>query len=233
MIPDKWIEHVDSNCNPDGSWTPGATFDEYSKKNVKCTSPDVYVPAGTAGYTGYTTANDVGTTLVLRAGNQNQLNPGFYYSWKMPDDTGGNFYRDNIENCNQAVIAYDPNNPMILTQEPGSMQGPTLQGIQTLIDKDPDTSWDTNCKCVVGSKFGTSPRVFPIPLFNPQYYAEGMQTGRGASFELANFLGFYADHIDNSNSQIYGVITAITGVVDPNAGPAPVDMFPKAIRLVQ
>jgi hypothetical protein len=49
---------------------------------------------------------------------------------------------------------------------------------------------------------------------------------------LANFLGFFADYVD-PNGKIHGIITNIIGVVDPNAGPAPVDMFPVAIRLVQ
>jgi len=232
MIPDKWIEKVDSKCKPDGSWTTNSTYDEFDNKGNPCAPSDTYIPAGQAGYTGYTVANDVGTALVLRAANQNSANPSFYYSWKMPNDTGGNFYRDNIENCNTSVMVYDPNNPTYMIQEPGSMQGPTVQGIQTLIDKDPGTSWDTSCKCVKGSQYSQSPRVFPIPLFNPQYYAEGQAGGRGASFELANFLGFYADYVD-SGGGIHGIITSITGVVDPNAGPAPADLFPKVIRLVQ
>jgi Flp pilus assembly protein TadG len=232
MIPDKWREVSNSAGAPDGPWSTASSFDEYDKNGNLLAHPDVYIPAGQTGYTGYTIANDVGTPLVLRAGTGDQPNPSFYYSWKMPGDIGGNFYRDNIDNCNTSVISYDPNNPVYMTQEPGDKSGPTLQGIQDLIDKDPDAGWDPNCKCVTGSKFATSPRVFPIPLFNPQYYAEGKANGRGASFELANFLGFFADSVD-PNGKIHGIITNIVGVVDPKAGPAPADMFPMAIRLVQ
>ena len=232
MIPDKWRENVDSKGNPDGPWTTTSTYDEFDNKGNLLPNPDVYIPAGQPGYTGYTTANDVGTQLVLRAGNGDQPNPSFYYSWKMPNDIGGNFYRDNIDQCNTSVISYDPNNPYLMTQEPGDKQGPTVQGIQDLIDRDSNAYWDTGCKCVKGSAFSISPRVFPIPLFNPQYYEEGKANGRPASFELANFLGFFADHVDN-NGKIYGIITEIVGVVDPNAGPAPADMFVRAIRLVQ
>jgi Flp pilus assembly protein TadG len=233
MIPDKWIENSDSKGTADGPWTTASSFDEFDNKGNPLPNPDVYIPSGTPGYTGYTVKNDVGTQLVLRAGSGNQPNPSFYYSWKMPGDTGGNFYRDNIAQCNTDVIAYDPNNPVYMTQEPGNMAGPTIKGIQDLIDKDPNAVWDDTCKCVKKSAFGTSPRVFPIPLFNPQYYAEGQQGGRGASFELANFLGFFADHVDQSNSQIYGVITTIVGVVKETSGPLPSDLFPRAIRLVQ
>jgi hypothetical protein len=214
MIPDKYI---DRNGN--------GVFD----LNV-----DTYIDGSDpVNYTGYTTTRDIGSPMMLRAGNQNSINPSFYYSWKMLGDIGGNFYRDNIDQCNQSIISYDPNNPYFMIQEPGDKQGPTVQGILDLIAQDPDTRWDTTCMCVKNSRFsGQSPRVFPIPLFNPQYYAEGKANGRGASFELANFLGYYADYVE-PNGTIHGIITNITGLIDPNAGPAPASMFPRAIRLVQ
>lgn len=236
MIPDKWQEKVDSKGVPDGSWTTSSDFDEFDNRNNPLPNPDVYIPAGTPGYTGYSYANDVGTALTLRAGNGSEPNPSFYYSWKMPNDIGGNFYRDNIDSCNTSIMTYRADQPTMMIQEPGDKQGPTVQGIQNLIDQDPGTSFQSaangGCNCVVGSRFGTSPRVFPIPLFNPQVYAEGKANGRGATFQLANFLGFYADYVDASGG-IHGIITNIVGLVDPNAGPAPADMFAKAIRLVQ
>jgi Flp pilus assembly protein TadG len=214
MIPDKYI---DANGN--------GKFDLGTDTYIDGTDPD--------HYTGYTAAKDVGSPMMLRAGNQNSIQPSFYYSWKMPGDVGGNFYRDNIDQCNQSVLSYDPNNPYFMTQEPGDKQGPTIQGIEDLIAQDPDTQWNSQCKCVTGSKFGgQSPRVFPIPLFNPWYYANGKANGRPASFELANFLGYYADYVE-PNGTIHGIITNIIGVIDPNAGPAPATMFPRAIRLVQ
>jgi Putative Flp pilus-assembly TadE/G-like len=213
MIPDKWMEN---NGN--------TTFD---------LNTDVYIRAGQTGYTGYSNENDVGTSLVLRAGTGNQPNPSFYYSWKMSNDIGGDFYRENIENCNTEVLRYDADNPYYMIQEPGNKQGPTIQGIKALIDKDPSATWDSGCNCVRNSAYsGQSPRVFPIPLFNPQFYAEDVTNGRVARYELANFLGFFADYVEN-NGEIHGIITHITGVVDSSAGPVPIDMFAKAIRLVQ
>jgi hypothetical protein len=234
MIPDKWTERVDSKCNPDGTWTTSSEFDEYDNRGIKCAPPDNYVAAGTAGqYTGYTVQNDVGTPLVLRAGTGANINPSFYFSWKMSNDIGGNFYRQNIAQCNTEVITYDPNNPYQMIQEPGNKQGPTIQGIQDLIALDPGTSWDPSCKCVTGSIFtGQSPRVFPIPLYNPQLYAEGKANGRPADFFLANFLGFYADYVDGGGG-IHGIITNVSGIVDPTVTSVPSAMFPTAIRLVQ
>jgi len=222
MIPDKWRE---VQTPP---WDTGDTFDSYDNHGNPLPNPDVYIGAADkANYTGYSVANDKGTVLVLRAGTGDQINPSFYFSWKMPGDTGGDFYRDNIANCNQTVIR--TNDPII--QEPGDKSGPTIQGINDLIAKDPNAYWDTSCVCVKGSAYGSSPRVFPIPMYDPAYYATGKANGRVADFKVANFLGFFVDHTQGNS--IWGRITNITGLVDPNAPAAPEGSFPTAIRLVQ
>src|SRR5262249_61021961 len=125
--------------------------------------PDVDGPS-----TGYS-AQDIGTVLILRAGSGNNIQPTFYYSWSMPGNTtgeiGGDWYRDNIARCNTSVIerGYDA------IQEPGNLMGPTVQGLQALIDEDPTAYWDDVNKKYV-SPMNPSPRVFPIPLYNPDVY---------------------------------------------------------------
>jgi len=234
MIPDKWREVG----NP--PWDTGDSFDKYDNHNNPLPSPDVYVPAanckGTAqacppnpDYTGYSVANDKGTRLVLRAGTGDQVNPSFYFSWKMPDDTGGDFYRENIANCNQSIMEWRD----IIIQEPGDKTGPTIQGIEALIAKDPSATWEPlpGCNCVKSTYPGQSPRVFPIPLYDPAFYADGKANGRVADFRIANFLGFFAEYV--SGNKIYGYITNITGIVAPTADDAPTNLFPYAIRLVK
>ncbi len=228
MIPDKWTENMDDKGKATGTWTPSSQFDLTDSKGAALTKPDVYYGADDPRYTGYTIAKDVGTNLTLRAGTGDEINPSFYYSWKMPGDTGGDFYRQNIANCNTSLMTWGD----LITQEPGAMSGPTIQGVDALIDQDPGARWDTSCKCVAGSKFGTnSPRVFPIPLYDPYYYALGKANGRVADFRIANFLGFFVS--STSGNAIFGYVTNIVGVVDKDAGPAPAAAFPKAIRLVQ
>jgi Flp pilus assembly protein TadG len=223
MIPDLWTEK---------NTPPNSTFDMYDYKNNLLPDADLYIGLKAngdpnTGYTGYTIAKNTGDILTLRAGTGDNVNPSFYFSWKMPGDTGGNFYRDNIANCNQSLMKWgDP-----IIQEPGDKSGPTIQGIQDLIDKDPSAYWDTTCKCVKGSAFATSPRVFPIPLYDPAFYATGKANGRVADFKIANFLGFFAE--PPQGNSIPGRITQIVGVVDRDAGPAPIGSFPMAIRLVQ
>jgi len=233
MIPDKWEEHQTP------PWDPNDTYDRYDNKGQLIANPDVYIGArncltckDNTAYTGYSNAKDKGLQLVLRAGTGNNISPSFYYSWKMPNDIGGNFYRDNIANCNQSIMHwYD-----VIVQEPGDMSGPTIQGITDLINKDPAAYWEGSgnggCNCVKGSRYqGQSPRVFPIPLYDPEYYAVGKANGRDADFRIANFLGFFADHVQGN--QIYGYVTEITGVVDLSNGTVPAGLFPVSIRLVQ
>jgi Flp pilus assembly protein TadG len=228
MIPDRWVELTDSNGKPTGTWTPTAEYDTVDKKGKALKPPDEYHGADDPSrYSGFQPGRDVGTDLVLRAGTGNNINPTFYYSWKMPGDTGGDFYRDNISGCNNAIITWGDK----MTQEPGNMVGPTIQGINDLINQDPNARWDSSCECVVGSKFGNhSPRVFPIPLYDPAYYADGKANGRGADFKVAGFLGFFVEW--EGGNQIHGKVTHINGI-NNNKGPQVGASFPKAIRLVQ
>jgi len=223
MIPDKWIEKQTPG------WDPGDTYDKYAQKNKGALlgNPDVYIGSGSS-YTGYSYSEDVGRELTLRAATGNEINPSFYYSWKMPGDTGGDFYRENIANCNQSKIVRGA----LIIQEPGAMEGPTIQGIEALIAKDPNAYWDDSCKCVKGSRFtGQSPRTFPIPLYHPEYYADGQANGRVADFKVANFLGFFVVRVQGNG--IFGRVTRVTGIVDDTAEMAPDDSIPMAIRLVQ
>jgi Flp pilus assembly protein TadG len=228
MIPDRWKEPNGAPFNPLTS-----TFTRYDNNGnlLAAGVRDTYVPAGEQGYTGYTSA-DKGTQLILRAGSGNNVEPTAYQSWKMPGlDIGGDFYRDNISGCNTSVISFSPTTPTYLIQEPGNMVGPTDQGIDDLIAKDPGAAWDTGCKCVKGSRFGISPRVTPLPLYDPEYYQLGKANGRNADFKLANIMGFFIDR--RVGNQVYGYITPISGLINPNIGPAPDGAFPVAIRLVE
>jgi hypothetical protein len=217
-IPDKWVE----NTNP--PWTQNSTFDRYDNKGNILPNADVYIPPS-ATHSTWTEA-DAGTPFILRAGSGNNIEPTFYYSWKMPLDTGGDFYRDNISGCNTSTIGL--NQPMV--QEPGNMVGPTTQGVQLLLDQDPTAYWDGSSKRVV-SPLGKSPRVFPLPLYDPQVYADGKQAGRGADLISRNWVGFFVERLQGN--EVYGRIVPITGVIDDNAGPAPDGVFPRAIRLVR
>ena len=226
-IPDRWVEHQ----NP--PWTPDSTFDRYDNHGNLIPNADEYIPRGQPGYNGYDAEQDKGTLLTIRAGGGNNVAPSFYWSWSMPDasgtvQTGASWYEENIANCNNWVAHLDD----LMTAEPGAIVGPTVDGVETLIAKDPTAYWDDDCNCV-HSQFGlSSPRVFPIPLYDPEYYAFGVTQGRNADLKMANWLGFFVE--GHAGNEIYGRITPILGMIDGENGPAPDDgVFPRAVRLVE
>ena len=216
-IPDRWVENSIPKNN---------TFDRYDNKGALLPNADVYIEPDQPGYVGYDSVADKGTPLMIRAGTGNNIEPSMYWSWKMPGDIGGDFYRENIANCNQSVFTYK--SPM--QPEPGNMSGPTVDGIDDLIAKDPNAYWDEDARKVVTDLHPT-PRIFPIPLYDPEYYASEKANGRNAGLRMANWVGFFVERREGNN--VYGRIAPILGVIDPNAGPAPAGAFPKAIRLVQ
>jgi Putative Flp pilus-assembly TadE/G-like len=229
-IPDRWIEHNDPPWNSTTS-----TFDRYyangnRRGQVISPNPDEYPVAGDPRYNGYSmTGNDIGTLLTIRAAQGQNVSPSMYFSWAMPSMTGADDYRGNIAGCNPTIVRRGT----IIEQEPGAMAGPTADGINDLLLQDPHAEWSLDCNCVINSAFpGHSPRVFPIPLYDPDFYQGGVTNGRTATLRVANWIGFFLVSISN-NGDILGRITPILGMVDPTADPAPPDSLARAIRLVQ
>jgi len=222
-IPDKWIE---SQTPP---WDGNDTYDAYNNKGVPLTNPDIYVPADRPGYTGYNQESNRGQLLTIRAATGQNITVSFYFSLSLGgmSYTGGDPYRWNIANCNTTVMHWgDP-----LIQEPGAMEGPTVQGANDLIARDPNAYWDFQTNTVKGSPFSRSPRVFPIPLYDPPFYDSGKRNGRTADLRVANWIGFFLESTQGNG--ISGRIIPIAGIRDATAGPAPDGAFPKAIRLVK
>lgn len=225
-IPDRWTERQTP------PYDEADTYDAFTNKGAPLANPDLYVPAYNGdgspnpSYTGYNNEADRGMQLMIRAGTGNNISPSMYFSLAMADDTGGSDYRWNIANCNTKKYHWGD----LLTQEPGNMMGPTTQGIGELIARDPNASWDTGLRTVVNSAFGNhSPRIFPIPLYDPIYYDSGKRNGRNADLKTANWIGFFADEVSGNN--IFGRIIPMAGIHDKN-GPAPNAALPKAIRLI-
>lgn len=221
-IPDKWIEN---NVPPNG------TFDRYDNKGNVIPDADVYSPS-VSSYkpeTSIDEGGDKGRRVTLRAGTGNNVAPTFYYSWSMPGNNGeigADWYEQNITNCNPTLI----DTGSLMTQEPGNMMGPTISGIQALIAQDPTAYWDDDDEKVV-SPLGRSPRVFPIPLYDPDFFQSGKMTGRNATLTVAGWIGFFVE--DASGNEIYGRIMPMLGSIDPNAGPAPEGAVPRAVQLIE
>lgn len=220
-IPDKWDE------NTDPPWTADSVFEHYDNQGGLVPNYDEYIPVGETGYQGYDPIDDKGKLLTIRAGTGNNIQPTFYYSWAMPPDTGADWYEENIANCNQTMIPRE----YVMTQEPGAMVGPTVAGIDNLIAQDPTAYWDDGpCNCAK-SPLGRSPRIFPIPLYDPQEYDGGKVEGRNATLVMVGWIGFFVE--GHNGNDVYGRITPILGVIDGDLGPAPEGAFARAVRLVE
>src|SRR4051812_33136656 len=204
-IPDKWIEKTSPPWN---SLT--STYDAFNNKGQPIANPDIYIPAYNAdgttnpNYTGYRMfpatpggPTDVGTRLTIRAGTGNQISPSFYFSLAMTNDTGGSDYRWNIANCNTTHYKWGD----VLVQEPGNMMGPTTQGIDELIAKDSSARYNPSTQRVDSVYGNHSPRVFPIPLYDPIFYDSGKRTGRVANIKMANWICFFADTVSGNDIQ--------------------------------
>ena len=220
-IPDKWIERQTP------PWDPDDTFETHDRHGNPLPNPDVYYPAtDKAQYTGYNAERDKGVEMMIRAGTGNDIMPSFYFSYAIGGESGGSEYRWNIANCNTTIMGFGD----LLLMEPGNMVGPTMDGIDDLIAKDPDAYWDDYNDKPVSTK-SPSPRVVAIPLYDPNYYETGKLNGRTADLKVANYMGFFIT--GRSGNNVYGRITPVSGLVKGNGGPAPAAAFPMAIRLVE
>ena len=219
-VPDKWIERQTP------PWDPTDTFDAFDNKGNPLPDPDVYIPLGTTGYTGYNANTDRGALITLKAANGTKIAPSTYFPYSMGGVTGASEYEWNIGNCNQTIMGY--NQPLLA--EPGNMVGPTSSGMEALIDRDPNAYWDTYHNKVVTTMY-PSPRVVAIPLFDPIFFETGKQNGRNADFRVVNYMGFFIEEMQGN--EVKGRITPIGGLLSGSAGPAPTGAFPVAIVLVK
>jgi len=221
-IPDKWIEN---NVPPNG------TFDRYDSRGRVIPDADRYAPAELSyqPHVPVSDGGDKGRRFTLRAGTGNNIAPTFYYSWSMPGNNGeigADWYEENIAACNPTSIPTG----WPMTQEPGNMMGPTNDGIDDLIAQDPTAYWDDDTSKVV-SPLGRSPRVFPIPLYDPDYFQYGKMNGRNATLKVAGWIGFFVE--GRTGNDVYGRMMPLLGTIDPDAGPAPEGAVPRAVQLIE
>jgi hypothetical protein len=195
-------------------------------------NPDIYVPPGQTGATGYNPATDVGIELVLKPSSQNEVSPSFYNAWDISGITGANAYSANISTCNSAYSNFLDN----MLPETGNMVGPTTQGVNNLIALDPNATWDPTCNnnkgCVSGSAYRISPRVRALPVYNPVLYAMDQHSGKSwPQLQLVNYIGFFIENLGPGGA-VTGRICPIVGGYNPNV-PMATGGFAQAIVLVK
>ena len=241
MIPDRWIEKTDE---PFDSLT--STYDLWDGNPIHkvplTPKQDQYVRPGQPGYVGYcgmrppespdcVLVEDIGTEIRLKTSNETKASPSVYQPIVLPGNgRGADEFRAAIAGCFHADMEIGED----ITVETGNMVGPTSQGIADLVAQDPDAYWDETCDngkgCVMGSKFPVSPRVRPIPLYDPDYYERNKQNGRNADYRIANILGVFVEPMQGN--EVVAHITNITGKRS-SSGSAPAGAFPWAIRIIK
>ena len=105
-------------------------------------NPDIYVPVGQPGYTGYDhspSGPDYGRQIILKEGNPNQtVSASHFFPIALTPNSGAAWYEQNIQGCWPGVGVIGDLVPV----EPGNQTGPTVAGTQVLIDRDPGAYWD-------------------------------------------------------------------------------------------
>jgi len=226
-IPHRWFEAGGAGNDPvDFNADQG---DMYQPWAVPGSNP----PSYNDPFTGYSLA-DHGTEIRLKAnGGGGSMNPSWYFPWRAPNQAGGDDYRTNINSCVDPSIEYYVG--MVVDTEPGSMNGPTMQGFRDLIDQDPDARWNDGLKCVVdaGSAYSNnisncrgSPRIRPVPMFDP---TEEPDPG-SKPFTFTNFAGVYVDQV-NSN-EVWVRFVDFRGTKPAEGGPTSGPLF-QFVRLVK
>jgi hypothetical protein len=218
-VPDKWEEHYPVPVVP---WNPDSTFDAYDNKGKPLSTPDAYIPPGdTSPGTGFTVEYDFGTLMILKPGNPHDaIAPGWFLPVDLPGTgPGGDVYRENIENCNGNLIGRGD----WLTNETGNMIGPTKQGVDVLVAKDPGAYWDPSLRggrggvaggCMAAGTCAMSPRLVALPVFDTLEYETGKLSGR-QDIRIVNVLGFFV--LPMQGNDVAGYLTHYPSVASGNS----------------
>lgn len=226
-IPDKWNE-IQTPL-----WDPNDDLNMYYETGPNMhqplPNPDIYVDINDGdNYTGYDpdpNGPDFGLQVTLKPGSPSgAINPSAFFPIRLPGGSGADYYEENIFGCWPGIAKITDK----MVVEPGSMTGPTTQGTQALIDKDPLAYWDDGAKKVI-SQYHPSPRIVVLPVFHPQVYEAARQTG-AIDIQVANFVGFFIEQL--SGNSVTGRVVPHTGLVVGN-GPVGPGAFLQAIRLVE
>ena len=139
----------------------------------------------------------------------------------------------------------------------GAAQGPTVQGIASVVSYDPPAHWDGTATgpdgqagAVVGGGGMTSPRIRPLVVLDINHYSTQNGTkdcsGTGCFGKVSNIIGFFVEGVcknvtldasmpacDDPNSDIVGRIVTLPGDYGTGGGVVTDASFVKVIRLIR
>lgn len=179
MFPDRWDDadgdHVYdarepfTDLNGDGQYNPGEPFTDLNKNGV-WDAGEFY----DRQITGYKVPDNVGEMITLKFdnGSLNNFSPkeGWYQIIRFgpvnrggPDCPGGDCYRDWIPGCEPYMVMEGDT----MELELGAKVGPTDQGLQELLDRDPSAYYDAASGTIKGSAYPVSPRLIKAAVYDP------------------------------------------------------------------
>ena len=250
-IADKWQDNSGTN-------EPG-----WDQRDAFNPGVDVYVPSTSDSTTGFTLENDKGLQLALKGDHGSWL-AGWSNEIQFPGATGSSDYESAIIGCPSFVpevgfYAGQPCDRMededpargCLRVKQGVSQGPTTQGVDTLVGYDADAYW--NGSAIMGSDFAESPRIVPIPLFDPADFVVNQASscsGSNCVIKVVNIMGFFVEGVckdvkdqgrldattycDDDNKDIVGRLMGYMGTRRGGAGNVPTgNAFILVTRLVR
>ena len=223
-VADLWYEADGSRADENDTWDPDEG-DDYRDGSAGFGTQDlgrIITLKPAQGAHNKNNGSDDGTP------DSNRFMPGWWFLWYPEGGGGASALRDQILNCPQ------PQTPWAVgdwvTDKNGNVQS-IQKAFKTLVDRDPNARWDDGCKCVKGSAFAVSPRLRPVPLFNPETY---VKQGSGPNFQIADFMGVFIEPTPAGTppgqSSTYARIATLQGIVGggPSAGP-----LVKAVQIVE
>ena len=205
-------------------WSPN---DNYQTRNLPpgpgrdiYKSPVTYPTPGQ--HTGWTVQADYGRQLILKFGGTGTFSSGWASRLDLVGSVGGNEYRQDIENCNNFPISIAaqaetcngyPNNTTTpdgglhgcVSASTGVTQGPTVQGIGTVVGTDsgaywsasaPAPTWLPGASGAVMNASGIdmdSPRIRPLVVFDINHYMAQNCSGTSCVAKVANIIGFFIE----------------------------------------
>ena len=216
---DEWNGTANDYPNPDPDFNYTSTFDRYSTGQGQSPpqEPDLYVPPGGANGagTGFTLPADQGRRFAVKVGdNSGSISSGWFRAIRIPrldGQTGGDVYRENITTCGGLPNGFatpDTVCPATIGNadaaywaergcyrvETGNMVGPTSQGVDALVARDPGAQWSGGG--ITGSAFSpgtSSPRVVPIGVLDIDSYLAPDPNGSNGVVRLVNIYGFFIE----------------------------------------
>lgn len=211
-IPDRWTDSA-------GGWTPVRTYDRAAA--VGPPNPDNYVApsAGGAG-TGLTVGAFCSTEVRLTPADPSQkIRPWQFVPLDLVRadrflNPGGDTLHKNLTRCNALESVVGDGVPLAR----GNVRDSIRDGIEDLMDLDPDASWDAVRQrvrggCMASGACVVSPRIVAVALFDPDAYEiQRLQNGRVSGVTIRNIAGLFVS--GRSGDDVRGYLTLYPGLAN-------------------